>query len=197
MDITIIGPGMVGAAIAAEASKRGHTVTTASRSGKEVPGATKSLALDFSDTAKVQELINSSDVTVIAAVTRNDYASTLKSHQKLIDAGFATRVITVGGAGSLEVNGTLLADTPEFPAEYKQEADIFTAVLQAYRASKDDWTVVSPSPEITPGPTTGAIKVGQDSPAGGRVTTGDFAVGVLDEIENPQYRQARFTIASA
>ena len=71
-------------------------------------------------------------------------------------------------------------------------------VLDFYTsASGLDWTMLAPAPVITIGEPTGSIAFGNDSPAGAEVTTGDFAVAVLDELEEPKHLHRRFTVASA
>lgn len=195
MDITLIGPGMVGQPIITEAARRGHTVTAGSRTGRAVPDAAKSITIELADTTALQKIIADSDVTIIAA-SPEPVAPVITAHQDLIAAGFEGRLIVVGGAGSLIVDGTELVDAPDFPDEYKAEAKAFSAVLQAYRQSNDDWTLVSPSPEIAPAPATGKFVLGGDSPAGNYVGTGDFALAIVDEIENPKHRGERFTVAT-
>ena len=63
------------------------------------------------------------------------------------------------------------------------------------------WTYVSPPPlEFHPGERTGHYRTGTDHPvtdAQGRsvLTYEDLAVAIVDEIENPRFRNARFTAA--
>lgn len=196
MDITVLGTGMVGAPIAEEAVRRGHTVTAATHSGTTTVANVATVQLDLTDTAAVRSQIAHSDVTIIATGNRKDLNATVEAHRALVAAGFSKRLIVVGGAGSLLIDGKRLVDDPNFPPEYLEEGRAFSEVLDIYRTSKDDWTLVSPSPEIAPGEATGNIVLGGDSPAGDAVTTGDFAVGILNEVEDPHYRLARFTIAT-
>ena len=108
-----------------------------------------------------------------------------------------TRLIVVGGAGSLQVGGARLVDSPDFPEAYRPEALVAAEALDYFRGLGDDvdWTFFSPAPVIAPGERTGTYKVGTDSPAGDFVSAEDFAVALLDELEQPAHRRRRFTVA--
>ena len=203
-NILVIGStGMVGSRIVHEAARRGHTVTAASRSGKPVDGASRAIAIELGDTDAVAKLIEAleTDVTIIAVSPDRTGGPTqplVNAHKKLIDRGVKGRVLIVGGAGSLQLeDGSLLVDSPEFPEEYKAEAQAFVEILNLYRNSDLTWTMLSPSPAIAPGERTGNITLGTDSPVGGAVSAENFAVAMIDEVENPQHVGTRFTVADA
>ena len=203
-NILVIGStGMVGSRIVNEAARRGHTVTAASRSGKPVDGASRAIAIELGDTDAVAKLIEAleTDVTIIAVSPDRTGGPTqplVNAHKKLIDRGVKGRVLIVGGAGSLQrEDGSLLVDSPEFPEEYKAEAQAFVEILNLYRNSDLTWTMLSPSPAIAPGERTGNITLGTDSPVGGAVSAENFAVAMIDEVENPQHVGTRFTVADA
>ena len=203
-NILVIGStGMVGSRTVNEAVRRGHTVTAASRSGKPVDGASRAIAIELGDTDAVAKLIEAleTDVTIIAVSPDRTGGSTqplVNAHTKLIDRGVTGRVLIVGGAGSLQrEDGSLLVDSPEFPEEYKAEAQAFVEILNLYRNSDLTWTMLSPSPAIAPGERTGNITLGTDSPVGGAVSAENFAVAMIDEVENPQHVGTRFTVADA
>ncbi|WP_353082453.1 NAD(P)-dependent oxidoreductase [Tessaracoccus lapidicaptus] len=202
MRIAIIGAtGMVGSRIAAEAVQRGHEVVAYSRSGGRVDRAVESRTLDLGDTAAVVAAGEDADAAVVAVPpdrTGGSHEPTLAAHRTLIAAAPATRLLIVGGAGSLEVEGgSRLKDLPGFPPEYYPEADTFTTVLEEYRASSGlDWTLLSPAPVISPGERTGSYVVGGDSPVGDTISAEDFAVAVVDELEEPKHRGRRFAVAN-
>ncbi|WP_203568456.1 NAD(P)-dependent oxidoreductase [Aestuariimicrobium ganziense] len=199
MKINIIGAtGMVGSRVAAEAASRGHDVIAYSRSGGSVEGASDAHALDLASTAAVVEAVNAADATLITvAINPEDaYQPLLDAHQALIDARPSGRVLVVGGAGSLVVDGVMLKDA-SYTEEWKGVADTYAAVLEAYRASDGiDWTYLSPPRVIEPGERTGSYVVGQDSPVGEHISAEDFAVAIVDEFESPQQRNRRFTVAN-
>ncbi len=199
MNITVIGAtGMVGSKVVAEALARGHQVTAVTRSGTPVPGAT-ALAAELSDTATVTDLIDSADATVIAVPTDRTGGSAepvINAHRDLIAAAPTGRLLVVGGAGSLLIDGVPLKDSPDFPAAYKGESEAFSTVLDLYRDSQGlDWTLISPAPQIAPGDPAESYTVAEDSPAGDFVSSGTFAVAILDELEKPAHRGQRFTVA--
>lgn len=203
MKINVIGAtGMVGTQAVAEAAARGHEVVAYSRSGNAVEGAAQAAALDMADTARIVEAINGADATIIAVSAGRggqDPQPVIDAYRALIAAQPAARIIAVGGAGSLNADeaGTLIKDTPSFPADYYPEANAFATILQEFRNSHGvDWTVVAPSPVIAPGKRTGEYVTADDVPAGEGVSVEDFAVALIDEAENPTHRQARFTVAS-
>jgi putative NADH-flavin reductase len=194
MKIALFGAtGMVGSRIAAEATDRGHEVTALSRS----TGA------DMADAAAVREAASSHDVVVSAtgpSRTGEPHEPWLASVSTLIENAADARVLFVGGAGSLLTpDGTRLLDTDGFPEAYKAEATSGAAALDLFRAAPEavDWTFVSPSPVIAPGERTGSYATALDTPAGDFVSAEDYAAALVDEIEQPQHRRQRFTVASA
>ena len=194
MNIAVIGAaGMVGSAIVAEAKDRGHQVTSYTRSG-----SAGTLALDLANTAALVEVINSSEATVISVASRDDYSAAIAAHRALIAAAPTGRFLIVGGAGALNAGEGLLLDSPDFPEEYLTEAKTFAAVLDDYRAASDlNWTMLAPSPMIAPGARTGDYRTELDVPAGMFVSTQDFAVAAIDELENSAHVGTRFTVTSA
>lgn len=201
MRIAVFGAtGMIGSRVAAEAARRGHEVAAVSRSGSLPEGATTSVTVDFSETPKVVALIESFDATVIAISPDRSggaHEPMIQAHRDLIAAKPSARILIVGGAGSLEINGVRLKDMPDFPSAYYKEASTFSTILDLYRASNDlNWTMLSPAPMIAPGKRTGAYRTGNDSPIGDSITAEDFAVAIVDELEKPAHIATRFTVAN-
>ena len=201
MKIVIFGgTGMIGSRVVTEAARRGHEVTAISRSKQLKKGAIKFVATEFNDTSKVVALIESADVTVIAIPpdrSGGSHEPILQAHRDLIAAKPSGRILVVGGAGSLEVNGVRLKDTPEFPPDYYNEASTFSTILDLYRASEDiNWTMLSPAPMISPGTRTGTYRVGTDNPIGESISAEDFAAAIVDELEKPVHIGMRFTVAN-
>jgi uncharacterized protein len=112
-----------------------------------------------------------------------------------------SRLLVVGGAGSLEVApGVQLLDTPQFPAQYKATAEGARQALHLLRGEDGlDWTMLSPSALIAPGERTGRFRLGRDelvrNAAGeSRISVEDYAVAFVDELEKPAHRRQRFTV---
>lgn len=204
MKIAIFGAtGMVGSQIAAEAVRRGHEVTAISRSGGTVPGVPSAavLAADQSDAGTVASVAKAHDAVVLAtgpSRTGGDHQLWLDATATAMANVGGTRTIVVGGAGTLRVDGTRLLDLPDFPDAYRAEALTAATALEAIRALPEhvNWTVQAPAPEIAPGERTGRYVLGTDSPAGEGISTQDFAVAMLDELETPRHVRRRFTAAN-
>lgn len=204
MKIAIIGAtGMVGREITAEAVRRGHQVIAGSRTGKpveSVPEATPE-SISLGDTEAVRTLAQHNDVVVSAtgpSRTGGDHQEWLAENKRAFDAVGNTRMIVIGGAGSLLLpDGTRLVDSADFPEAYKPEALTAARLLEILKTERPDldWTMLCPSPEIAPGERTGKYTTATDSVAGAKISSQDFAVAMLDEIEQPAHRRARFTVA--
>ena len=201
MKIAVYGAtGMVGSQIVSESLSRGHEVTAISRTAGEVTGV-RTRQADLADAGTFAEIADGHDVVVLAtgpSRTGGDHEEWLTAMKTAYASADGTRLLVVGGAGALEINGTRLVDGPDFPEVYKAEALTLGA---AYAAIKEapvelDWTMLAPAPEIQPGERTGKYNTAQDTPAGSSISTQDYAVAMLDEIERPAYRRARFTAAN-
>lgn len=130
--------------------------------------------------------------------TGGDRREFLAHLRNLVETLGDARLIVVGGAGSLLVDGTRLVDLPDFPELYRAEALIVAEALDYVRGLGDgvDRMFFSPAPMIAPGERTGSYKVGADSPVGDSVSAEDFAVALIEEIEKPAHRRKRFTVAN-
>lgn len=201
MKIAIYGAaGMVGSEITQEAVRRGHETVAITRTGTPVEGST-SLSADISDLPTFQKITDHSDVVVISVPPPRDggaHEALITAHKNILKIEPSTRLFVVGGAGALHVGrDRFLKDVPDFPAAFKPEAETMTKVLELYNAAtKTDWTMLAPAPDIAPGPRTGEYTIGRDEPVGASITTPDFAIAVLDEIESPQHIRSRFTVAN-
>jgi len=190
---------MVGSRIAAEAVERGHEVVGVTRSGGEVPAGVDAVRASANDVASAKELAGESEVMVAAigpSRTGGNHQDYLDAIGNLIAAvrGSETRVIVVGGAGSLVVNGNRVVDGPDFPAEYRNESLTVSQALENLRSSEVNWTMLSPAFVIAPGERTGSFRLGLDEPVGDHISAEDFAVALVDEIEKPAHNRRRFTL---
>lgn len=210
--VTIIGgSGYAGAHIAEAAAVRGFDVTSVSRGevAQQLAGVkyTQGSLLDPADRARI---LAAADVVVVAASPRGDMAGSLRPAiaQLAAEADAAgVRLGVVGGAGSLlqSEGGDLVMNGPGFPDEIKPEAAEMGGVLDDLRVTPEslDWFYVSSAGSFGPwaaGEYTGEYRVGGDvlltDAAGESAISGaDFGVGVVDEIETPEHRRARFTLA--
>lgn len=206
MKIAVVSSnGKVGRLVVAEALRRGFEVTGFARSENKSE-AKQFVKKDIFD-------ITADDLAGFDAVVDafGTFApDTLDLHTKslmhLADAvaNTQTRLLVVGGAGSLYVNKehTLqLLDTPEFPKEYYPLAKAQTDELVALRKRNDvKWTFVSPAAVFDPeGKRTGEyILGGEEFTLNERgesvVSYADYAVAMVDEIETGNHMQQRISV---
>lgn len=198
--IALIGAsGRVGSRILKELSDRGHAVTAIARHPEHIaalPGVTV-VQGDVQDTRGLTALLQGHDAVVSSVRFSN------VDPQSLIDAVRASgagRYLVVGGASSLEVApGKRLLDQPDFPEAYRPEASRGVAFLEVLRQERElDWTFLSPSAEFVPGERTLVFRLGTDAllsnAQGSRISFEDYAVALVNEIEQPAHSRQRFTV---
>ncbi|MEQ4210365.1 NAD(P)H-binding protein [Actinopolymorpha sp. B17G11] len=212
MKIVLFGAtGMVGSAIAAEAVRRGHEVVAVSRSGRapvDSPLLT-AVAAEAGSAERVAELVKGADVVASALVPPRDGSDPRAPFVALyhallvgVRASGVRRVVIVGGAGSLRVApDTVLLDTPGFPAAVKPEAQAHADLLAGLRKVDDlDWTYICPAASIAPGERTGNFRVGGDAlltdgEGNSHISTEDYAVAFIGEIERAEHPRSRISVA--
>lgn len=211
MKIALIGAtGFVGSAILKEALDRGHEVTAIVRHPEKLTPHPK-LHPQKGDVYNDDEVarVVAGHHAVISAFNpgwsnQDIYNQQVKGVQAIINgvkkAGIR-RLLFVGGAGSLEVKpGVQALDLPSFPAEYKQGALATRETLNVLRKEMGlDWSFLSPSADIAPGRRTGKFRLGKDQmlrDASGqsRISTEDYAMAMIDEVEKPAHLRQRFTV---
>lgn len=210
------GTGYAGSAIRDEALKRGHRVIAISRSVPADPPVAAGLEFrqgSVHDAALVDQVAAEADVVVVsvrfAPGGSGDGGKLIDAFPSLTAAVAAhgRRLGVVGGAASLLLaeGGPRLLDTPEFPAQFKDEAGSAADVLDWLRSDTTgaDWFFVSPAGAFgsyNPGVPTGKYRVGgdillTDESGKSEISGPDFALAFVDEIETPKHHRARFTVA--
>lgn len=199
--IAIIGAtGRAGSQLLEEALRRGHSVVAIARNTEKlVPRAGVTVKqVDALDAHALQQAVSGSDVVISAAHFATLPASAVIGPVK--QAG-VQRLLMVGGAGSLLLpGGGRVIDSAGFPDEYRAEASAGAEFLEALRQEKElDWTFLSPSAEFVETERTGTFRLGQDEllvSAEGRswISFADYAIALLDEVENPRHSRQRFTV---
>ena len=231
MFIGVVGAtGNIGQRVVAEALSRGHQVRAFTRGAVDArpkqPGLTWA-SLDIFDSEAVTAQLPGLDVLVSCyqpgnaaqdfddTVTRSIadptvYATAARSLLRALETHPRTRLIVVGGAGSLEHEpGRVGADDEVqlrqdlesigLPADYAAAVRGHRDALDVLRLSNRRWTYFSPAELIAPGERTGRFRIGEDQrivDADGRshISIEDAAVALLDEAELPRFVQRRFTI---
>jgi putative NADH-flavin reductase len=210
MKIAVIGAtGMAGSRIAAEAARRGHTVSGFSRSEhtrNRAPDGISLATADATDRQAMDRIAAQHDVIVVAtrpvAGTEDEVGSLLVT---VLDAAldFGRRVIVIGGAGPLKSPDAdqLVIDDPRFvPRQWRAIAQASVDQFNACTTHPADWTYLSPPAHFDPGTRTGVYRRGADTiliDANGesRISAEDLAIATLDEMENPEPGLRHFTVA--
>jgi putative NADH-flavin reductase len=211
MKIALFGAGgRIGRAATQEALARGHKVTAVVRDPARFDLSHDGLTVavgDVTHASKVASVAAGHDVVVSAIGPRapgNTPRVLVKAARSLIQgltkAGIR-RLVVVGGAGSLEVApGVQLMDTPDFPASWKDVAAAHRDALDVYKKTDLDWTCISPAALIELGERTGRYRTGTDrlltdAKGESRISIEDYAVALIDEVENPKFNRRRMTVA--
>ncbi|PRB10125.1 MULTISPECIES: NAD(P)-dependent oxidoreductase [unclassified Microbacterium] len=207
--VVLGGTGYAGRHIVSEAVSRGHDVVAVSRSvpSDRVEGAdyVQGSALDL---ASIADAFTGADAVVSALSPRGDMADrALEALANVVAqvSGTSTRLGVVGGAGGSLVapGGPRLFDL-DFPEEYKHEAQVgidSLALLEATDAGVD-WFFIHPAEVFGPwaeGERTGSYRDGgdvivRDAEGKSYISGADFAVAVVDEIEQGNHHRERFTV---
>ncbi len=210
MKVVLYGAsGMIGSRILSELlSRNRHQVTAVVRDTSKLAGASAAATVrsgNVLDPASVAETAAGADAAISAYAASFDDVSKLLTATHSILAGLKTagvhRFLMVGGAGSLEVApGIRLIDTPDFPAAWKPVAQAHSDALSILKKSDLDWTSLSPAGLIEPGERTGKFRLGldafmTDSQGQSRISAEDYAIAMVDELENPKHIRARFAVA--
>lgn len=147
-----------------------------------------------------------SDPAILISAVRRARAHSAQSEFAPVNGGRdggagAPRYLVVGGAGSLyAAPGVRLYDSPEFPKDWVTEAKAGGDFLALLQQSPDlDWTFLSPSANLFSGARTGQFRLGGDDllrDASGKssISMEDYAVALVDELENPTHTRRRFTV---
>ncbi|WKX72524.1 NAD(P)-dependent oxidoreductase [Streptomyces sp. XD-27] len=231
MHIGVIGAGgTIGSRVVAEALGRGHQVTAFSRNAAGIAEERENVtwkSVDVLDADSVAAVLPGLDVLISGYQPGNAstdmadtvarsiadptvYATAARALLKALESHPRTRLIVIGGAGSLEVEpGLVHADSDAhlhesldalgLPREYAVAVRGHRDALDVLRASNRLWTYFSPAENIAPGERTGRFRIGGDQPvldADGRsrISVEDAAVALVDEAELPRFVQRRFTI---
>ncbi|NYI40211.1 NAD(P)-dependent oxidoreductase [Demequina lutea] len=208
--ITVIGgTGYAGAAIVAEAVRRGHQVTAISRTAPTEP---------IAGVTYIQGSIMNVDVRArafdgaYAVVTATAPRGAMADQQLELSEALASRagasgvrLIVVGGYSSLRP----APGKPRFiegfvPSQYLQEAKVGHAVLEILMAEPFalDWTFVSPAQTFgafAPGPATGKYRLGGevailDKNGKSYVSAPDFAMAVVDIVDAAGHRREHVSV---
>ncbi len=211
MRIAIIGAsGFIGSYVRDEALARGHQVTAIVRHPEKITVQNPRLTVVKADILKdkVDELVKGHDAVISAYSASRSSPDIYNEHvkgAKAIISGVKKsgikRLLVVGGAATLEVTpGVQLIDTMN-PERVTGGMLATKETLYMLRKERElEWTFLSPAASIAAGERTGHYRVGKDQllkneEGDSKISTQDYAIAMLDELENPQHIRERFTVA--
>ncbi|GAA1680235.1 NAD(P)-dependent oxidoreductase [Microbacterium lacus] len=203
------GTGYAGSHIVTEAVRRGHTAVSVARSvpAERVEHATYIEGTLLDVPGLVAEL-EGVDVVISTVPARGDMLGKVREGVAELVAALppTVRIGVVGGAGGSLVapGGERVIDQPSFTEEYKPEALEAIDILEDLQRNDHghDWFYIHPAGGFgawNPGERTGTYRDGgevivTDAEGESYISGPDFAVAVLDEIENPKHSRERFTV---
>jgi len=210
MKIAIIGgSGKSGSLITKEAISRGHDVTAIVRNTSKITESKVTVlekdlfCLTFDDLKEYDAVIDAFGTWTPESL--NLHGTSLK-HLSDILSGKPNRLIVIGGAGSLYINSEhtqRLVDSPDFPDIYKPVANQMASALDELRKRTDvQWTYISPAAifayegERIGQYTRGGEELLVNSKGESKISYADYAIAVVDEVENATHIQKRFTVVS-
>ncbi len=197
--------GKAGKLIVKEAVSRGADVTAVVRESNQTE-AKNVLKKDLFDLTA--EDLKGFDVIIDAfgAWTEETLPQHSTSLKHLCDAlsGTKTRLLVVGGAGSLYVNPehtACVADGADFPDAFKPLAAAMAKALGELRQRKDvQWTYISPAGDFqVEGERTGKYILGGEeltlnSKGESVISYADYAIAMVDEALNGNHIQQRISV---
>ena len=206
MKIAVIcANGKAGKLIVKEAVNRGLDVTAVVR-GENATAAQKALKKDLFDLTADDLKGFDAVIDAFGAWTEETLSlhSTSLKHLCDILSGTETRLLIVGGAGSLYVNPehtVCVADGPDFPDSFKPLASAMAKALSELRERKDvKWTYISPAGDFqAEGERTGKYILGGEeltlnSRGESIISYADYAIAMVDEAINGNNIQQRISV---
>lgn len=219
MKIALIGAtGYVGNAILNELTNRNYEVTAIARNTDKITNENENITkrnANIFKTEELTEILNGSDVVISAynpgwtnPNIHDDYLKGAESIQKAVEQSDANRLIIIGGAGTMKIDGNYIVDGPDFPKEIYPGASAVKKYFVENLSKNEtlDWEFFSPAIEMNmfsedkDRGRTGAYRYGNDTPVfdnegRSRHSVEDLAVAIVDEIEQKQFVRKQFTAA--
>ncbi|WP_294267476.1 NAD(P)H-binding protein [uncultured Chryseobacterium sp.] len=212
--VAVIGAtGFVGTPLVKELTNRGYEVEALVRDASKVEQNEKVTAksVDVNKVDELAETLKGNDAVINAFNAGwtnpnlyDDFLNGSVNIEKAVEKSGVKRFITVGGAGSLYIDGNQLVDGPDFPADIKPGATAARDYLNKIKENTTlDWTFFSPAIEMhqgTAGVRTGKYRTALENPVfdeNGRsvLSVEDVAVVLVDELEQNNHIRERFTAA--
>ena len=202
MKIALAGAtGNIGSRVLDEALARGHQVTAISRDPARLgarAGMTPARG-DTGDPDAFARVLAGHDAAVLSIKwNENDVHKVLDAVRK---SGVGRCLFVVGAGSLLRSDGRThfdhMAEKGIQPPTSKPAA---LALAEVRKVTDLAWTAISPPASIQPGQRTGAFRLGldhllEDAQGQSLISREDFAIAIVDELENPRHVHKRFTAA--
>lgn len=209
MKIAVVAAaGKAGRKIVREAKDRGFDVTAFVRKEAEIDGADRITVRNLFDLTK-DDLTGYDAVVDAFGVWTPDAIDLIPSatvHLAEVLSGSETRLLVVGGAGSLYVNPEhteTVVDVTPFPEEAMPVVNGHGKALEKLRGFDDvKWTYISPAGDFrADGDKTGKYILGGEeltlnSKGESIISYADYAVAMVDEIEKGDHIRQRISVVS-
>ncbi len=212
-NVVLIGAsGFVGTAILEELLNRGYCVTAVVRNPEKVTIRNANLSVvkaDVSDVNTLAAVCKGKDAVISAYnpgwANPDIYEETLKNYPLILEAvrkSGVKRLLCVGGAGTLFcAPGIRVVDSGAIPAEIMGGAkSLGEFYLNTLCNEKEiDWVFFSPAGSLESGKRTGKFRLGKDDlivdeTGKSHISVGDYALAMVDELEQANHHRERFTI---
>ena len=203
----ICAAGKEGALLVDEAVSRGYDVTGFVRKGKKVANPkAKTVEKDLFKLTREDLAGFDAVIDAFGAWTPETLPLHRTSLARLCDilSGTKVRLLVVGGAGSLYVNPEHTVqgkDLESFPEAFRPLANMQGAALDDLRKRSDvQWTFLSPAGDfVADGARTGEYLTGGEEyfvneKGESRISYADYAIAMIDEVENAKHIQRRFSV---
>ncbi|MGO5131348.1 NAD(P)-dependent oxidoreductase [Mitsuokella jalaludinii] len=210
MKIAVVAAnGRVAKKVIAEALDRGHEVVAFGRHAEDDTQAKEYIKKDILNLTKEDLAGFDAVVDAFGAWTPETLPlhSTTTQHLADILSGTDTRLLIVGGAGSLYVDPehkVQLFDTPDFPEAFKPLATAMGKALAELRQRQDvKWTYISPAADFqADGERTSKYLLASEmftlnSKNESIISYADYAIAMVDEIEQGKHIQQRISVVRA
>lgn len=217
MKIALIGAtGFVGSALLNELLERNYEVNAIARNTAIISlenSKLKKTDADVFDEEKLAETVKGSDAIISAynpgwtnPNLHEDYLKGALAIQNAAERSGVKKLIVIGGAGTLKIDGNYIVDGPDFPKEIYPGASAVRKYFEDILSKNEtlDWEFFSPALEMNmysnDKEKTGKYRLGTDSPVfdsegRSRHSVQDLAVAVADELENKKFNRQIFTAA--
>ena len=216
-NVVLIGAtGFVGSAILNELIERSHKVTAIVRNLESVKVKNPLIEYvvgDATHPAELAQIAKGKDAVISAYnpgwANPRQYEDTLENYPKIVEGAKQAgvrRLLIVGGAGTLFVKpGVRLVDTGTLPEAWlpgvKSLGEFYLNTMM--KEQDIDWVFFSPAGNLgnmTTGVRTGKYRLGKDDmlfdeKGESFISVEDYAVAMVDELEQENHHKERFTAA--